>query len=289
MRIGLLGFGAIGSVVARALVERTHGLARSAAVLDAVLVRTARDARPPLLAGHDDEAILFTTDADAFFARPFDVLVECAGQQSVRAFGERALQTRSLLVTSIGVFTDDAFYQKLGDVAAAANTKLYLASGAMPALDWAGASALQQFVAGAAADTVTVVQTKPPASWAGARFDPATGAQLPDEHDYAALQAPVDVFAGTARDAAACFPKNSNVCAMLALTTAGLDDTRVRLVADPTSAKMRLRVEYAGAAGALSVEVEGKKSPANPRTSMVVPLSVVKAIRNLSSPVVLGV
>ena len=61
MRVGLLGFGAIGSVVARALVERSHGLARSSAVLDAVLVRTERDARPPLFADHDDDAILPVT------------------------------------------------------------------------------------------------------------------------------------------------------------------------------------------------------------------------------------
>ena len=285
-RIGLLGFGAIGSVVARALVERTHGLASSSAVLDAILVRTERAKRPEILTKAQD--VLLTTDADAFFARPFDVLVECAGQQSVRAFGEKALQRSSLIVTSIGVFTNDAFYQKLSETATANSTTLYLASGAMPALDWMGSSALQQFVAGAPKDSVTVTQTKPPESWVGAKYDPATGAQMADGHDYARITAPVDVFAGSARDAAAFFPKNSNVCAMLALTTAGLDNTQVRLVADPTSAKMRLRVEYEGAAGALSVEVQGKKSPDNPRTSMVVPLSVIKAIRNLSSPVVLG-
>ena len=138
VRIGLVGFGAIGSVVARALVARTHGLASSSAVLDSILVRTARATRPEGLG----EDVLITADRDAFFARPFDVLVECAGQQSVRDMGEQALASgRSIIVTSIGVFTNDAFYKKLGDCAAANGTKLYLASGAMPALDWTGSTA----------------------------------------------------------------------------------------------------------------------------------------------------
>ena len=196
MRIGLLGYGAIGSVVARALVQRSHGLASCPATLAAVLVRsTPRPADLP-----DD--VLFTTDAEAFFAAAnrVDVVVECAGQGAVRAYGERALGGgQNLLVTSIGAFTDDALFARLGAVARAAGSRLLLASGAMPAVDWVSASALQQLLGGAAGaagaagatgaagaagaaggapqppDRVTVTQTKPPESWVGARVDPATG------------------------------------------------------------------------------------------------------------------
>jgi aspartate dehydrogenase len=44
-----------------------------------------------------------------------------------------------------------------------------------------------------------------------------------------------------------------------------------------------------GAAGSLRVEWEGVPSESNPSTSADVPLSVIKAIRNLTSPVCLGV
>lgn len=95
------------------------------------------------------------------------------------------------------------------------------------------------------------------------------------------------IFTGTAREAATSYPKNSNVCAMLALATAGLDDTRVTLVADPV--QFGTRIKYHGVAGSLTVEIEGKASPSNPRTTAVVPLAVIKALKNLSSSVVIGV
>ena len=74
---------------------------------------------------------------------------------------------------------------------------------------------------------------------------------------------------------------------MLAMATAGLDKTCVQLVADRKA--ISLHVEYEGSAGKIDVDVVGKKSRTNPRTSQVVPLSVIKTLKNLSNPVVYGV
>ena len=97
---------------------------------------------------------------------------------------------------------------------------------------------------------------------------------------------------GVARDAAAYYPKNSNILALLALTTGGidggLDNTRVKLIADPVDTSMRQEVSYSGSAGTLGVKVAGKASATNPRTSQVVPLAVIKALRNMSSPIACG-
>jgi predicted dinucleotide-utilizing enzyme len=107
--------------------------------------------------------------------------------------------------------------------------------------------------------------------------------------DLGRVSEPTCFFSGTAREAAARFVKSSNITAMLALSTTGLDDTRVRLVADPARCSMHTLVEFDGAAGSLRVEWEGVPSESNPSTSADVPLSVIKAIRNLASPVCLGV
>ena len=69
----------------------------------------------------------------------------------------------------------------------------------------------------------------------------------------------------------------------------GLDQTVVKLVADPTTPKFQLLVDYEGPAGKINFVVEGRQSPTNPRTSAVVPLSVVKALKNLSSCVGIGI
>ena len=74
---------------------------------------------------------------------------------------------------------------------------------------------------------------------------------------------------------------------MLAMATVGLDKTTVQLVADRKA--ISLHVDYEGAAGKISVDVVGKKSATNPRTSQVVPLSVIKTLKNLSNPVAYGV
>jgi predicted dinucleotide-utilizing enzyme len=52
---------------------------------------------------------------------------------------------------------------------------------------------------------------------------------------------------------------------------------------------MHTLVEFESGAGSLRVEWQGVPSEANPSTSADVPLSVIKAIRNLSAPVCLGV
>jgi len=58
---------------------------------------------------------------------------------------------------------------------------------------------------------------------------------------------------------------------------------------DPDDTKNRTFVEFEGPAGKIKVELEGAPSPTNPKTSYAVPLSVIKAIKNLSSPVGIGV
>lgn len=280
LRVGLIGHGAIGKVVADALLGSTHGLSKGRIELVAVLVRKPRENASTVVGDND---ILLTTDPAAFFGVPFDVCVECAGQTAVRSHAVPCLSSgRHFLCTSIGALTDDKLLHNVQQAAIQGKSQFQLASGAMPAIDWMSASALEPN------SFVTAVQTKPPESWKGARFKPGTIEPLPDVIEFSKLTAPTVFFEGTARDAASFYPKNSNVLAMLALSTAGLDNTIVKLVADPVDTSMRQIIEYEGSAGKITVNVCGKKSQTNPRTSQVVPLSVIKSLRNMSAPIAIG-
>jgi aspartate dehydrogenase len=75
---------------------------------------------------------------------------------------------------------------------------------------------------------------------------------------------------------------------MLAFATAGLDATKVELIADPTDESVRIAVDFSSNGGNIHYEMQGKPSASNPRTGMDVPFAVVKAIRNLCTPVLIG-
>jgi len=275
-RVGLIGFGAIGRRVAEALQRGEAGNA----VLAAVLVREAAKYAPQsdefvaeLLAGR---GVVFTDDPEKFFAGSLDLVVEAAGQDAVRRYAGPALSMgMDVLVVSIGAFTDDALYARLRDVAERGDGRLFLAAGALPAVDWMQAAAL------APVSSVTITQTKPVSSWQGTPAEALV--------DLAGLSQPACFFTGTAREAAHIFAKSSNITAMLALATVGMDMTRVRLVADPGTGRMQTCIEFVGDAGEVTIEWRGTPSEANPSTSADVPLSVIKAIRNWTGDVVVGV
>lgn len=179
------------------------------------------------------------------------------------------------MITSIGSLTNDSLYDDLRTTAEENGSRLILCTGSMPAVDWMGAAALDSCA------EVTVTQTKPPKAWLG------TPAQV-DHPDLLTITEPRILFEGSARKAAILYPKNANVTAMLALATAGLDNTQARLVANPSANGNLVELSFCGAAGKLKVEVEAAPSPSNPRTSAIVALSVVKALRKLCCPVVVG-
>lgn len=179
------------------------------------------------------------------------------------------------MITSIGSLTDDDLYNDLRTAAEANGSRLILCTGSMPALDWMGSAALEDCT------RVKVTQIKPPGAWLG------TPAEA-DHPDLLTLSEPRVLFEGSSREAASTFPKNANVAAMLALATAGLDETEAILVADPRATGNRVELSFRGAAGNISVQVEAAPSKTNPRTSAIVALSVAKAVRKLCCPVVVG-
>jgi aspartate dehydrogenase len=106
--------------------------------------------------------------------------------------------------------------------------------------------------------------------------------------DLGGLKESTCFFEGNAREAASRFPKSSNITAMLALATAGLENTRVNLVADPTTSEMHTVIEFRSRVGNLRVEWNGVPSETNPKTSQDVPFTVIKALRNLTGTVCYG-
>lgn len=122
LRVGLIGLGAIGKDVAEAIQNATHGLDHQDIVLVSVLVRTPRQASP----------FPCTTSFSSFMSTKPDLVVEAAGQPVIREHAADILQSGvSLLVTSIGVFTDTPFFESLKATARCHSARILLASGAV--------------------------------------------------------------------------------------------------------------------------------------------------------------
>jgi aspartate dehydrogenase len=261
MRLGLIGCGAIGSEVMRA--ARHGGL--GGVQLAAVLVRRPRGGPDPLI----------THDSRVFFDRGLEVVVECAGHQAVRDHGIRCLESGAdLVLTSIGALVDDDLRARLEQAAAGAGRRLRVASAGIGALDILGAAA----VGGLTRVQMTV--RKDPSAWWGTEA----------EHlcDLASLEQPLVIYQGSVREGAARYPQNVNISAAVALAGLGLDRTELTIVADPTIQSHVIEIVAEGAFGSFRFCEDVLPTAENPKTGRLVAMAVIKSIRQLAAPVVIG-
>ena len=96
----------------------------------------------------------------------------------------------------------------------------------------------------------------------------------------AALDAPLKIFEGSAREAARDYPFNANVTATLALAGIGFEATRGRLVADPGVTRNVHEFAVRSGCGDFSVRLEGRPSASNPKTSQLAGYSMARELIN---------
>jgi aspartate dehydrogenase len=265
IRVAVGGFGAIGKTVARRLDEGIDGLtltavsARDIARAEAAMAGFARAVPVVSLARLGEYA---------------DVVVECAPAALLRELAEPALRHGcTVIVLSCGALLDNL---DLVDLACRCSGRILVPTGALLGLDAVVAAAEAGIV------SVTMVTRKPPRGLLGAPYLEASGIGI------TGLDAPKRVFSGNAREAARGFPANVNVAAALALAGIGPDRTTVEIWADPTVTRNIHRIEVEAEAARLSMQIENVPSVENPRTGRLTPLSVIAALKKLTSPLAIG-
>ena len=257
-RIGLLGCGAIGTAVARAI-DSGRIEARLTHVYDASPEASAR------LAASLDDRPAIAANAHMLSSYPVDIIVEAASQEAVRDHALSIIQNRrDLLVMSVGALLDEAVYEVLADACAEFGRSIRVPSGAIAGLD-----ALRA-VAGEI-ESVTLVTTKHPEALRGA---PGAAGMRGSGVE--------TIFEGGAAEAAAMFPRNVNVAALLGLA-GGPGRTSVRVVADEGARANIHEIEARGPFGTISVVVSNVPDPSNPRTSRLASLSAIDLLRRMCS------
>jgi aspartate dehydrogenase len=262
-RIGILGLGAIGRPVARALAAGLPGLS-----LAGVTSRDAGRAREFLggLPGHPPFLAF-----DELVARS-DIVVEAATRAALVDRAPAILGAgRDLVILSVGALLD---HPEWVDLAAARGARIHAPSAAIAGLDGLKGAAVDGQL-----DRVLMETRKPPRGLAGA---PGVAGL-----DLAAITAPTVVFEGTALEACRAFPANVNVVAAVSLAGLGPERTRIRILADPAAERNRHTVTAEGGFGRLRIELENVPSE-NPRTGKLSYLSTIAYLRDLGAPLRVG-
>jgi aspartate dehydrogenase len=263
--VAIGGFGAIGRVVAKRLDRGIEGL-----TLAAVAARDGARAESAMA----DFAQPVPVVPLARLWEDADIVVECAPAAVLRELAEPALgHGRTLMVLSCGALLDNL---DLVDLARRQGGRILVPTGALIGLDAVVAAAEGGI------SKVHMTTRKPPRGLLGAPYLEANNI------DISGLAEPKRVFIGTTREAARGFPANVNVAAALALAGIGPDRTTVEIWADPTVTRNTHRIEVEAEAARLSMQIENVPTEENPRTGRLTPLSVIAALKKLTSPLAIG-
>jgi aspartate dehydrogenase len=248
LRVGIVGAGSIGSLVAQHLQQGAVPGAQLSAVL-------SRRPAGPISVSSVDELIEVS-----------DVIAECAGQAGLADVGPAIVaRGRHLLVLSAGALVDDELRHRL----VAGPGRMHILAGAIGGLDTL--SALQR------SGTLIAVHlrtTKAGPSLVRPWMDDATVQRLEAGE-------PCTVFSGTARRAAQAFPATANVAAVLALNTIGFDDVTVDVLAGRRGEQTEHLVEATSRIGTYMFSLRNWPMESNPLTSALVPWSVLDHIARL--------
>lgn len=200
-----------------------------------------------------------------------DFVIEAAGHDAVRSYVPDLLENGfPVLVSSVGALHDDELFESLLAKAEQGQTRLLLPSGAIGALDYVRACRFTK-------DQHIVYESrKPVQAWQNELAERG--------YDFGTLHEPVILFEGMAREAARLYPANLNVAATLALAGVGMDQTHVRVVADPSITGNQHHIHIQSDHGQMRVTFENAVSPSNPKSSRIVSKSIVAALQHYFSP-----
>ena len=257
MKLALIGFGGLGSVVAGHLARD----AQSAFV--AVAARPHQRDRVRAALGE----VAVVDGAAALLALGPELVIECASHAAFREYAEPVLRSGTdLIAVSAGVLADAGYRRRVLAAAAASGASLQIPAGAIGAIDVIAAARH------AGLSQVAYVTRKNARAWAGTPAETMI--------DLAAVRQPTLFFDDTAERAALIFTDKANVTATLALAGTGFEATRVRFWVDPGVDQSVHHIEATGACGTLKLDMDNNVVSPDNKASLQTAMSIVQAVRN---------
>jgi aspartate dehydrogenase len=267
LKIGLAGLGGVGSQIAERLLRGEL----PGAILSAVSTRDLAKASHKLKGMGFGHVPVVSLDDLVFGA---DIIVECATAQSFPLIAHKVLGSGKILV-AVSV-AELPSYPELIDLAQLHGGRIRVASGGLPGLDAVRA------VKEGHIEHIKLSTTFRPESLAHEPF------VLEQGFDFSVAPATkVKVFEGTAREAAAAFPRHFNVGIALSLAGIGFDRTAIEVWVDPHVEGAVQHIEVKADIADLTL-ISRNRPSANPRTSRIVAPSIMAALRSYIDPLQVG-
>lgn len=265
VRIGLIGCGAIGTEIAKAIDEGLIPNATLRAVLD-------KDPQPAkILNTQLKKKFKVVKTLNQLLKAGVDLVVEAASQQAVKEYAEKILKSRKdLLILSVGALLDNTLLQKLLKICQRYGNRIYVISGALGGIDAIKAASIVGFT------DLILTTRKHPNALASSPFFTERGL------DPKSITQPTLLYEGSASEAVRLFPANINVAATLTLA-ATPKEPLIRILADPTLDVNIHELTARGEFGEITIVMKNKPSPKNPKTSYIAALSAISALRSICS------
>lgn len=248
LKVGVVGVGALGSIVVKALEDNgIPGLELTAVCDTRTIIHKAPNMLMPEL------------------VKSVDIVVECLPPSEVPALAKMVFNNRKILFL---ISTSSLLlYPEIEEMAKGSKGQIIVPSGAIAGLD--AVSALKE----SGIDSSLIISTKPPKGFIGAPYITEQGIDLN------AMTEKTLIFSGSAREAAKAFPKNVNVAATLSFLGIGPDNTKVEVWADPDTQTNSHEIRVTGGASSIIARVDNYPDPANPKSSQLAGYSIVSELR----------
>ncbi len=264
LTIGIAGTGAIGSAVARALINGIDGLTLTAAC----------DPTP------NPELNIPYVSIDTLIDR-CDIIIECLPPAAAPELAIKTLkhpdaaQKTLILISSCALLIYPEILDTHRDIPKGQQSRIIVPSGALLGID--GVKALKKL----GIKSSKIASTKKPLGFTGAPYVEEMGIDL------GIITEPTRIFKGNATEAAKGFPANVNVAATLSLAGIGAQDTSVEIWADPDITGNTHEIEVIGEFSQISAKITNHPDPANPKSSMLAAQSIIACLEDMNSALII--
>jgi len=269
LKIGIVGCGAIGSSLAKMIVNDFSKKTELVALYDKISGKSEK-----LSESVSNNKLLAIASLQDLI-RKSELVIEAASADSSWHIAKETLSCgRDIMIMSVGGIVNRV--GQLSKLGGYYRSKVYIPSGAVSGID-----ALKAAVMGKI-KSVVLTTYKNPLAFKGVRYIQAKKLNL------GKIRKDTLLFSGTAQQAIRFFPQNINVAGILSISGIGAVNTRVKIIASPKVKRNIHEIRIESSAGKIFTRTENILHPDNPKTSYLAVLSAVAVLKQILQPVRIG-